>query len=506
MKLQTAALLAVFGMGGSTAVAMGLPISAPTSEVIADTTDPKPASDPKDLSRFSDGDTLTVEARLGHSTLAKGANGETYLFAQVSGSESAQALSTPPLNLAIAIDRSGSMKGDRIANAIAAATGVVQRMRDGDSIAVISFDTSSDAVVPPTIVSAATRPSIEARIRAIRLGGDTCISCGLDRAMTELSSSSLPPERVSRIMLLSDGVTNHGVTDMSGMKSIASRVRDRGVAITTIGVDVDFDEKMMAAIAVESNGRHYFVATPSGLPSIFAQEFDTLLASVARDADMRVDLAPGVEVDQVFDRSFRREGTTVVVPFGTFGSTQDKTVLMKLRVPADRDGSQPVASVHLADRDLVKRAEGNCGGELALRVVSDGSAQADLDPFVAARLERSRTAQSLTEANLLFEQGRVDEARARLASQGDELKKERVVAMHAMPKVSTFGHKGGAGLGDDFDKQAAALEQAQANFGPAPTTASAPFGGGAPANAAPDSRQGKQQVRTNQQNATDLAF
>jgi len=506
MKLQTAALLAVFGMGGSTALAMSVPVSAATPEVVAESPDDKPATDAKDLSRFSDGDTLTVEARLGHATLAKGANGETYLFAQVSGAQSAQ--SAPPLNLAIAIDRSGSMKGDRISNAIAAATGVVQRMRDGDSIAVISFDTSSDAVVPPTIVSASTRPSIEARIRAIRLGGDTCISCGLDRAMTELSSSSLPPERVSRIILLSDGVTNHGITDMPGMKSIAARVRDRGVAITTIGVDVDFDEKMMAAIAVESNGRHYFVATPSGLPSIFAQEFDTLLASVARDVDMRVELAPGVEVEQVFDRSFRRDGNAVVVPFGTFGSKQDKTVLMKLRVPADRDGARPVAEVRVAYRDLVKRADGNCGGDLALRVVSDGSAQAELDPFVAARLERSRTSQSLTEANLLFEEGRVDEARARLATQGDALQKQRITARHAMPMAKPFGHMGGGGLDDDFDKQSAALAQAEANFGPSPTTATIPGSAAAPApaNAAPASRQGKEQVRMNQQNATDLAF
>src|SRR5262249_59285645 len=135
----------------------------------------------------------------------------------------------------------------------------------------------------------------------------------------------------------------------------------------------------------------------------------------AGDAELSVELPPGVEVDQVFDRTFRREGSRVIVPFGTFSAKQEKTVLMKLRVPADREGVQPVVDVKLAYRDLVQKTDGSCAGALALMVTSDAATvQKDLDPFVAARLERSRTAQTLTEANLLFQQGRVAEAQDRL--------------------------------------------------------------------------------------------
>ena len=95
----------------------------------------------------------------------------------------------------------------------------------------------------------------------------------------------------------------------------------------------------MAALADEGNGRHYFVANASGLPAVFAQEFDDILASVAKEAELAIELAPGVEVAEVFDRSFRREGSKIIVPFGTFSAKQEKTVLVKLRVPADREGS-----------------------------------------------------------------------------------------------------------------------------------------------------------------------
>src|SRR5262249_46312798 len=158
-----------------------------------------------------------------------------------------------------------------------AAVEMVERMRDGDSVSVVSFDTQSTVVVPPTLTSSVTRASIETAIRSVRLGGDTCISCGLEEGMRMIDRTALGPDRVSRMILLSDGATNNGIRDIGGLRAMAGRMRDKGVSISTIGVDVDFDEKVMAAIAVESNGQHYFVANPSGLAAIFAQEFDTLL-------------------------------------------------------------------------------------------------------------------------------------------------------------------------------------------------------------------------------------
>jgi Ca-activated chloride channel family protein len=297
---------------------------------------------------------------------------------------------------------------------------------------------------------------------------------------------------------------------------MAGHMRDRGLSISTIGVDVDFDEKVMAALASESNGRHYFVANPSGLPAIFSQEFDSLLASVASDAELTVDLPPGVEVDQVFDRTFRREGNKIIVPFGTFSAKQDKTVLMKLRVPADREGLQPVVDVKLAYRDLLQKTDGTCSGSLAALVTDDASAQTDLDPFVAARLERSRTAQTLTDANLLFEQGRVAEARTRLRAQKDELDRTKVVARAAATARPVANPFNGRSFDDDFGAQQQAVAQAEASFA-APPAAKVAGGAGGFANAAPnapfaapppaaDSREGKAARKDNQQRATDLEF
>lgn len=529
MKLKTTAILAICGIMTSAAGAFAIPIAKPSA--VADpatlsnaTTNPGWAGNGEPGARATAGDTLLVDARLGHASLSKDSRGETLLFAQVSGSDDKLAAAAPPMNLAIVIDKSGSMKGERIANAMNAAVFALERMRDGDSVTVVAFDTRAELVVAPTRVNGGNRPSIERAIRSIRLGGDTCISCGLEEGMRELSSASvgaLGGDHVSRMILLSDGATNAGIRDMSGIRAMANRMFGRGVSISTIGVDVDFDEKIMAAIANEANGRHYFVANAAGLPAVFSQEFDDLLASVAKESELTIELAPGVEVAEVFDRTFRREGNKIVVPFGTFAAKQEKTVLVKLRVPTDVAGNQPVADVKLAYRDLAKKSDASCSASLTLAIKNDGTEQKDMDPFVAARLERSRTAQTLTEANKLFESGRIAEARGKLAARKDDLKKTESQALAiAAATPSAAPRRAKRSLDVDFADQLGAVAAAEANFGSGgPATSTPPADDGrrfaappsampapAPAGQAQATREGKAQVRANQEKASAFGF
>ena len=509
MKLKTTLILAAFGVMTSAAGAFAIPMAKMAKIDAVPELKPNEVVDP---SHMVVGDTLLVDARLGHASVAKATNGETFLFAQVTADEkAATASAAPPMNLALVIDRSGSMKGERIVNAMNAAVGAVERMRDGDSVTVVAFDQLAQVVVAPQMLSAETRPRIENAIRAIRLGGDTCMSCGLQEAMRQLQATPLSGDRLDKMVLLSDGATNSGIKDMPGLRAMASRMHGKGVTISTVGVDVDFDEKVMAAIANEANGNHHFVANASALPAVFAQEFDESLASVAKEAELSIELAPGVEVAEVFDRAFRREGNKLIVPFGTFSAKQEKTVLVKLRVPTDKEGSENVASVKLAYRDLAKKSDGACSGNLALTVKGDGSEQKELDPFVSTRLERSRTAQTLTDANRLFEAGRIDEAKAKLATRRTDLKSNegRVLALANASPFAAAPRRANKGVDRDFDDQLNAVAQAETNFAqPPPASSPRAIGGiGAARPSAPqDSREGKAQVRQNQEAASGLGF
>jgi Ca-activated chloride channel family protein len=535
MQLRMAAVWAVVGMIGSSAAALAVPMKptppataeigpvlAPADGVGATSTSTTTsASTPAGAQpRFHADRGLTLDARLGHAAIPQGNGGETFLLASIAGDDVVDR-SVAPMSLAIVIDKSGSMKGARMANALAAATGVVERMRDGDRVSVVAFDDGAQVVVPTTVASAATRPFLLSSIRSIRAGGDTCVSCGLEAAMRELQSSRVTSDEVHRAILLSDGAANRGVRDSTGLRSLATRMRDAGCAVTTVGLDVDFDEKVMAQIATESNGHHFFVANASDLAQVFDGELDALLATIARDAELVVEPAPGVEVAEVFDRAFRREGDRLVVPLGTFGPRQEKTALVRLRVPADRAGVAPVASVSLRWRDLVKRSDARVAGDLSLAVAAPGETASDLDPFVAARVERSKTARTLTDANVLFEQGRRDEARRTLAEHAAKLNAVASQAQ-AFAKAAPSPRPANApALKEDFEGQLDALNAAETAFAqpPPPPKPSAASGAGiagggfagapaaAPAPTAPqDSREGKKAVRQNQSRAFDLAF
>jgi Ca-activated chloride channel family protein len=512
MRVHTFAVLAALGAACAVGGAMLVPTPSARGQTPVDPgVSPAPQA-PKVEPHFVDGKVLLLDGRLGHASVARttaGATAETFVLATVTGTEAPAGAprAAPPVHLAIVVDRSGSMAGAKMASAIAAATGAVERMRDGDRVTLVSFDTTARVLVPPTALDAQTRPSIQASIRGMRVGGDTCISCALTTATATLDASPGVRDEVKRILLISDGEATTGVRDVSGLRALAARARDDGFAVSTIGLDLAFDEKVMAAIAEETNGRHFFVPDATALPRVFEEELGALQTAVATEAELTIEPAPGVVVDEVLDRSFRRDGGRVRVPLGAFDARQEKTVLVRVHVPADGDGVESVARLGLAYRDVERRGDGRCEGALSLEVRSDGGAQRELDPFVLTRVERSRTARTLTDANDLFSKGRADEARAALAKRKSELAtavKPTIAAATALPAPARGATRA---VDEDFLQQQVAIEHASTGFAPPPFASTTPMvaGAGRPAEAAPASAPAaKSAVKENQAAAVDL--
>jgi Ca-activated chloride channel family protein len=498
MKVKTVGYLAVAGMLLTSISVWSLagpkprPSDGPTAPSAAVLATP-----PSSFSgaEFSTGQTLRMDGRLGHARLLADREGHTYLFVNVVAPAEVAASARIPLNLAIVIDRSGSMRGKRLLNAQRAARGAIQRLRDGDVLSIVTYDTETDVVLPSTVIDSDSRARATVAIDGIVARGDTCISCGVDAGRRMLEARS---NMVDRVLLLSDGEPTAGIRDLDGFRALAQRVRNGGASISSIGVDVEYNERTLAVLAQESNGRHYFAESASELSRAFDSELDSLVRTVAQDAELVVDLGPGVEIEEVFDRSFRREGQRAVVPFGTFAAGEEKTFLARVRIDRGADGERRVAGVTLSFADTTSGARGECVGRLSLLATADASELEPLDPIVAARLQRSDTARTLTEANQLFSAGRAEVAQRRLRDKIDELKRERKAAVLAAPSAHA------PALDRDFERQERALGAASEGFAEPPPPASSPAGA-APAKPA-ELRKGKAQVRANQKQAVDLAF
>lgn len=476
MKAINVALLSFVGMALASITVYSSPWLGPKGTATTETSS-KPAApegsppeapsaspnapDVVDRSRFHADGALVLEGRVGHTKLAGGAPGETYLLLEARSAEGARPKGAAPSNLSLVIDRSGSMKGSRLKNAVRAAIAAVDSLGDGDVVSVISFDTSPSVVVPATVIEPGARGRVRSAIEAITLGGDTCISCGIEESMRQIQATT---GKVSRMIVLSDGDANHGARDVAGFQRIAEGARSQGVSVTTIGVDLTYNQKILAVLAQASGGRHYFVEDDAALSRVFQSEAEALRTTVASDVEASIDLKEGVELARVFDRPFRREGDRVFVSLGSFSPNETKTILVQVRVPSPAapggaESVMPVADVQLKYRDLTSGKDADGSGSLAVTLVKDASGASPLDGVIQGRLARSETAAALVQANELFEQGKVEEAQRLLDEHRKSLEGQAAAAASAAPAARRGALEG------DYKGQSAALSNASSSYG-----------------------------------------
>ncbi len=495
MRMSAVLLLSLLGMGASsTAVAWLTPrptSPSPTASEArpaglqprpspAGSQEPVAVAAPSIPSTFSVPGTLRLDGRLGHAVLPGQQGSETFVLVEVGAPERAAVEGRAPVNLSIVIDRSGSMKGQRLTNAVAAARGMLSRLRPDDTVSLVAYDDQAEVLLAPTNVDRIDRLDFERALGSIRGSGHTCISCGLDLARAQLRRRS---GAINRILLLSDGVANRGLTTVAEFRLLGDVARQEQTAVASIGVDLDYDERTLFAVSQASNGNHYFVENPAGLAAVFEREAANLVGTVADRVDVEVELAAGVELLEVVARGHRREGNRVGLSFGSFNAGDDKSALLRVRVAAGA-GDRALADVRLVYRDVTLGRDAQAAGALGLTLDPASTRAAALDARVEERLGRRETLDALLLANESFTRGDVAGAQRRL----DEAR-ERVGARRERSAVEPASK-----LDDDFIEQLDALDLAQENFDEAVKAAPTP-------KVAPQSPAGKKAVRDNAQTA-----
>lgn len=490
MKLSTLALCSTLGM---TLTSVGVWALTPTGAAADDTSlaaaDVAKAGDDATGSlasllgvtapgaQFQSGETLALAGRLGHPTLAS-TGGETYLYFDIKAVDDV-ATKAVPVNLSIVLDRSRSMEGSRMQNALEGARGMIRRLEPGDTVSVVTYNTDTEVLVPMTTIDEDSRARVLFSLRDVEARGHTCISCGIEAGLREMARGGAG---VSRMMLLSDGEANAGIRDVEGFRALAERAYAEDVTISSLGVDVDYNAQVMLAIAQASNGGHHFVENPSDLAGVFDKELADLVKTVANDARVEIELASRVQLLEVYDRSFRREGDRIVVPLGAFAAADEKTVLLRVRVPGADPGLHEVASVRMTYDDLVKDTRGDCEGRLAAELSSDPRAVSELDVAVENRLARAETASALEIANEQFERGEIAAAQRTIEDNRGRIRSRRDAAKRKAPAPALQR------LDQDFERQLDSLDEAEQGFSRAAEAAPAEPGA---------SRAGKAQIRSN---------
>lgn len=207
--------------------------------------------------------------------------------------EPRQAQKRPPVNLALVIDRSSSMRGPRITQALEASRMLVERLGPGDRLSIVTFDSSARTIFGPDAVDDEARARALEALAAVRTGIGTNLAAGI-RAGAEAIASGFVRGAMARLLLLTDGQPSVGVTASDRLGALVEKETARGVTVTAMGLGVGFDDELLAELARRGRGGFYYLAAAADIPAAFGRELEGVFAIAARDLQLK--LVPGDEV------------------------------------------------------------------------------------------------------------------------------------------------------------------------------------------------------------------
>lgn len=273
------------------------------------------------------------------------------------------AAARPPLSLVLVLDRSGSMAGAPLREARRAAAQVVERLRADDRVAVVAFDSVAE-VMRRGGPRGDGRDALDAIARIVQ-GGTTALHDGWLLGM-EQAIAMRAPRMAARVLLLSDGAANAGLTDPDALAADCARMAAHGVATSTCGLGHHFNEHLMTAMARSGEGNAYYGATAEDLADPFAEEFDLLDNLCARRLRLRLTPGPGVAI-RVLNRHPEAEGEICLPDLAHDG---EAWALVRLRF--DERGEEPGDRLLLTATLRHEAAGGEAGsaGPVHLRLPS----------------------------------------------------------------------------------------------------------------------------------------
>jgi Ca-activated chloride channel homolog len=343
--------------------------------------------------------------------------GELYLDVSLAGLARRSSARRMSVNVSLVIDRSGSMAGKKLEDARAAAQAVLAQLSDGDRLAIVIYDDTAEVLVPSTVISEGGRARIRGAIRTIHDRGSTNLWGGLDLGRRQVLAHARDGF-VNRVVLISDGLANVGISTQAGISQLARTALGENVHVTAMGVGSDFDANMMTSIAEHGGGHYYFIDDSSALAAVFSKELQTLLATVAKGAELRLELQPGVELLDVLGYTFERRGGRAIVRLPDLYSGLDRKVMCHLRVPAGAEGTRPLAKVSLAFTDVDSGARQSVETSAVVAVIKDQKkVEASADHEVLAKGEQAFAAKNLNRAMDDYDRGDVAGAQGVLRKQ-----------------------------------------------------------------------------------------
>ena len=316
-----------------------------------------------------------------------------------------------PLNLSVVLDRSGSMAGDKLAAARDAAAMLVQRLHPDDTVSVVAYDDEVTTVAEPA--TGAAQAGLTTQIKSIQPGGTTNLSGGWLRGR-ELVAHGKRESGVNRVVLLTDGLANVGITAPDQLLGLCRTACGAGITTSTIGFGADYDEKLLRGMADAGGANMWYIERADQAADVFAEELEGLLTLCAQTVSVEIRPTDAVTLTAVrhqYPMVSLGDGRARL-EIGDVYAREPKVVLAEFFVPALLDANGGVGDagdVRVAELVVVAHVLTEQGGverqEITFPIVSRLTAAGHAEPEVRREMLLLDTARAREEALRMRDEG-----------------------------------------------------------------------------------------------------
>jgi Mg-chelatase subunit ChlD len=238
------------------------------------------------------------------------------------------------LHFVAVLDVSGSMQGTKLQAAKQAVLDAVHRLQDGDTMSLVTFATDVHVPLLARRVDDALRRIVKSSVQEIRAGGQTALCSGLEAGITQAAEARQP---TNLVLLLSDGQANVGETDIEAVGRRAMEARQQGITVSTLGVGHDYNEALMAEIAVDGGGRFYHIDRTDQIAAYLTGELGEMSSLAARGAVAALELPAGAAL-QTLSAAYPVQNCRVSV--GDIPVSTTLEIVLRVLLPPQPEGTR----------------------------------------------------------------------------------------------------------------------------------------------------------------------
>jgi Ca-activated chloride channel family protein len=279
---------------------------------------------------------VTVTTEVVQDKVLKGADGRVTVSLNLAAARLPE-LDTPPTqaaDLVIVLDRSGSMEGEKLNDARQAVIGLLDQVSPEDRLALVTYSNAVQTQSGLVLMDDANRRQLTSAVAQVYAGGGTNLGGGLKRGI-DLLMRAPSSERQRKLILISDGLANHGITDPIALGRMASAAVEHRFSISTVGVGLDFNETLMTAIADQGAGHYHFLENPQTFARVFETELQATRHVAVADVTIRIPMESGVRLVGAGGYPIHHKKDTAVIHPGNLLSGQSRTLFLTFQVPTD---------------------------------------------------------------------------------------------------------------------------------------------------------------------------